>query len=59
MVEGWVCGSHGYRTGLAVCFTTKCAVCILARLFPGAEILITIGAIMAVFPFFMPLLKMI
>ena len=33
-------------------FTTKCAVCILARLFPGAEILITIGAIMAVFPIF-------
>ena len=33
-------------------FTTKCAVCILARLFPGAEILITIGAVMAVFPIF-------
>lgn len=33
-------------------FTTKCAVCMLARLFPGAEILITIGAIMAVFPIF-------
>ena len=24
-------------------FTTKCAVCMLARLFPGAEVLITIG----------------
>ncbi len=33
-------------------FTTKCAVCMLARLFPGAEILITIGAVMAVFPIF-------
>ena len=33
-------------------FTTKCAVCMLARLFPGAEILITVGAVMAVFPIF-------
>ena len=33
-------------------FTTKCAVCMLARLFPGAEVLIVIGAIMAVFPVF-------
>tara|TARA_B100000035_G_scaffold214589_1_gene183875 strand:- start:1751 stop:3571 length:1821 start_codon:yes stop_codon:yes gene_type:complete len=33
-------------------FTTKCAVCMLARLFPGAEILITIGAVMALFPIF-------
>ena len=33
-------------------FTTKCAVCMLARLFPGAEVLISIGAIMAVFPIF-------
>ena len=33
-------------------FTTKCAVCMLARLFPGAEILITIGGVMAVFPIF-------
>ena len=33
-------------------FTTKCAVCMLARLFPGAEVLITIGGIMAMFPIF-------
>ena len=33
-------------------FTTKCAVCMLARLFPGAEVLIVIGAVMAVFPIF-------
>lgn len=33
-------------------FTTKCAVCMLARLFPGAEVLITIGGIMATFPIF-------
>ena len=33
-------------------FTTKCAVCMLARLFPGAEILITIGGVMAMFPIF-------
>ena len=39
--EVWLCA-----------FTTKCAVCMLARLFPGAEILITIGAVMAVFPIF-------
>ena len=32
-------------------FTTKCAVCMLVRLFPGAEILIP-GAVMAVFPIF-------
>ena len=28
-------------------FTTKCAVCMLARLFPGAEILITVGAVLS------------
>ena len=33
-------------------FTTKCAVCMLARLFPGAEILITVGGVMAMFPIF-------
>ena len=33
-------------------FTTKCAVCMLARLFPGAEVLITIGGVMAMFPIF-------
>ena len=33
-------------------FTTKCAVCMLARLFPGAEVLITIGGVMAIFPIF-------
>ena len=33
-------------------FTTKCAVCMLARLFPGAEILIAIGCVMAMFPIF-------
>lgn len=33
-------------------FTTKCAVCMLVRLFPGAEILIPVGAVMAVFPIF-------
>lgn len=38
-------------------FTTKCAVCILARLFPGAEVLISIGAVMAVFPIFYAILE--
>jgi multicomponent Na+:H+ antiporter subunit D len=33
-------------------FTTKCAVCMLVRLFPGAEILIPVGAVMAVYPIF-------
>ena len=33
-------------------FTTKCAVCMLARLFPGAEVLIVIGGVMAMFPIF-------
>ena len=33
-------------------FTTKCAVCMMVRLFPGAEILIPVGAVMAVFPIF-------
>ena len=33
-------------------FTTKCAVCMLARLFPGAEVLIIIGGVMAMFPIF-------
>ncbi|MBP52387.1 MAG: Na(+)/H(+) antiporter subunit D [Opitutae bacterium] len=38
-------------------FTTKCAVCILARLFPGAEVLISIGAVMAVFPIFYAIIE--
>ena len=33
-------------------FTTKCAVRMLVRLFPGADILITIGGVMAMFPIF-------
>ncbi len=33
-------------------FTTKCAVCMLARLFPGAEVLVLVGAVMAMFPIF-------
>lgn len=38
-------------------FTTKCAVCMLIRLFPGAEVLIPIGGIMAVFPIFYAILE--
>lgn len=33
-------------------FTTKCAVCMLARLFPGADVLLLIGGLMAFFPIF-------
>ena len=33
-------------------FTTKCAVCMLARLFPGAEVLLLAGGLMALFPIF-------
>ena len=33
-------------------FTTKAAVCMLARLFPGADVLMVIGAGMAMFPIF-------
>jgi len=33
-------------------FTTKCAVYVLARGFPGTELLIYVGAVMAVFPLF-------
>jgi len=33
-------------------FTSKAAICVLARLFPGTELLITIGATMAMFPIF-------
>lgn len=33
-------------------FTTKCAVCMLARLFPGADVLLLAGGLMALFPIF-------
>jgi multicomponent Na+:H+ antiporter subunit D len=38
-------------------FTTKTAVYVLARAFPGAEILIVLGAIMTVFPIFYAVLE--
>ena len=48
------CYSEATPTGpVWLCaFTTKCAVCMLVRLFPGADILITIGGVMAMFPIF-------
>ena len=33
-------------------FTTKCAVCMLVRLFPGADVLLLAGGLMALFPIF-------
>lgn len=38
-------------------FTTKTAIYVLARAFPGAEILIVVGAIMTVFPIFYAVLE--
>ena len=38
-------------------FTTKCAVYVLARGFPGTELLIYIGAVMAAFPLFYALIE--
>ena len=49
--DGYAEATHSGPVWLCA-FTTKCAVCMLARLFPGAEILVIIGIIMAVFPIF-------
>ncbi|PPR11866.1 MAG: Hydrogenase-4 component B [Alphaproteobacteria bacterium MarineAlpha11_Bin1] len=38
-------------------FTTKCAVYVLARGFPGTELLIYVGAVMAAFPLFYALIE--
>jgi len=38
-------------------FTTKAAVCMLARLFPGAEVLMVVGAGMAMFPIFFAVIE--
>jgi len=40
-------------------FTTKSAVYLLIRTFPGADILIVIGALMVLFQYFTPFLRMI
>jgi multicomponent Na+:H+ antiporter subunit D len=39
------------------CFTTKCAVYAMARGYEGTEILITIGAVMAMFPIFFAVIE--
>jgi multicomponent Na+:H+ antiporter subunit D len=49
--DGYAEATHNGPVWLCA-FTTKCAVCMLARLFPGAEILIAIGGVMAMFPIF-------
>jgi len=49
--DGYAEATHSGPVWLCA-FTTKCAVCMLARLYPGADILITIGMIMALFPLF-------
>ena len=49
--DGYAEATHSGPVWLCA-FTTKCAVCMLARLFPGADILITIGGVMAMFPIF-------
>jgi len=54
--DGYAEATHSGPVWLCA-FTTKCAVCMLARLFPGAEILITIGIIMAIFPLFYAVLE--
>jgi multicomponent Na+:H+ antiporter subunit D len=56
LVHGWITDAYPQSTPtgtvLLSMFTTKVAVYALARGFPGTEILITIGTIMAVFPIF-------
>ena len=49
--DGYAEATHSGPVWLCA-FTTKCAVCMLARLFPGADILVTIGGVMAMFPIF-------
>ena len=43
---------HAHRRGLLSSFTTKTAVYVLARSFAGTELLLYIGAAMAMFPIF-------
>jgi multicomponent Na+:H+ antiporter subunit D len=38
-------------------FTTKAAVCMLARLFPGADVLMVVGVSMAMFPIFFAVIE--
>jgi multicomponent Na+:H+ antiporter subunit D len=54
--DGYAEATHSGPVWLCA-FTTKCAVCMLVRLFPGAEILISIGLIMAIFPLFYAVLE--
>ena len=49
--DGYAEATHSGPVWLCA-FTTKCAVCMLVRLFPGAEVLIPIGLVMALFPVF-------
>tara|TARA_B100002019_G_scaffold76327_1_gene65917 strand:- start:313 stop:2130 length:1818 start_codon:yes stop_codon:yes gene_type:complete len=49
--DGYAEATHSGPVWLCA-FTTKCAICMLVRLFPGAEILIFIGGVMAIFPLF-------
>ena len=51
LVDGYASSTHAGPVFLCA-FTTKVAVCTLARCFAGADILITIGAVMATFPIF-------
>lgn len=49
--DGYAEATHSGPVWLCA-FTTKCAVCMLVRFFPGADILIVIGGVMAIFPIF-------
>ncbi len=51
LVEGYPAGTST-GTVFLCCFTTKVAVCTLARTFAGTELLIWIGSAMAMFPIF-------
>ena len=51
LVDGYSAGTESGTVFLSG-FTTKVAVCTLARCFAGAEVLVVIGSIMAIFPIF-------
>ena len=56
LMHNWITDAYpaATETGAVAmsAFTTKVAILALARLFPGTELLVTVGAVMAMFPIF-------
>ena len=52
LAEGRLCRSYANRSGMVVSFYHKVCGLHVGETFPGAEILITVGGVMAMFPIF-------